>query len=98
MVYSSQKTNQVNFDSEKLDWFVKQVEKQQFDQVVDIVILNNLGRINITNIENYSNKSSKVNFHIVNYPDDINNYFVSNGHLNTTGHNVLANLLLPIIK
>ena len=95
---AKQKTNHVNFGSEKLDWFVKQVEKQQFDQVVDIVILNNLGRININHIENYSNKSVKVNFHVVNYPDDINNYFVSNGHLNNTGHTMLADLLLPIIK
>lgn len=38
-----------------------------------------------------------LKFHIINYPDDLNNYFVSNGHLNKKGHKILAILLEPIM-
>ena len=57
-----------------------------------------MGRIKVNGIEDYTNKSTMVNYHVINYPDELNNYFVSNGHLNKTGNKILANLLLPLLS
>ena len=92
------KTNFVDFDKNKLDWFTYQIEKEKFKQVIDVIIINNLGRIKINKINNYTNKSAKVRYHIVDFPDELANYFVSNGHLNEKGNEVLANLLIPLLK
>ncbi len=92
------KPNIVDFEREKLDWFASLIEKENFNSVIDIIILNNLGRIKIKEIENYSNQSKKVKFHLINFPDDLNNYFTSNGHLNKKGNEELAKLMEGLIR
>ncbi len=92
------KRKTVDFDKDKLDWLIGQIEKENFDRVVDIIVINNLGRTQINNIKKYNNTSSKVNFHVVDFPDDLSNYFASNGHLNAQGNEVLASLLFPVLN
>ncbi|MDH7446567.1 hypothetical protein [Aquimarina sp. 2201CG14-23] len=91
------KTKVVDFDKSKLDWLIDQIDKENFDTVIDIIVINNLGRIQVNRIEEYTNTSSRINFKVINFPDELSNYFVANGHLNAKGNRVLANLLTPIL-
>ena len=87
------KTKTEDFDYRKLDWFLNKIEDEQFELKINMVVINNLGRININGIENFISNSKKVEFNVIQFPDDLDNYFVSNGHLNEKGNRVLAELL-----
>ena len=84
----------VDFDATKLNWFIKEIENKKFKTKIKIVVLNNLGRISIKNIENFRYSSKNVQFHSIYFPDNLDNYFVSNGHLNEKGNLILAELLI----
>lgn len=87
-----------DFERNKLDWLVKKIEEQKFRHTIDIVVINNLGRMHLNKIKDYQNDSDKIRFHVVEFPDELNNYFVANGHLNERGNKVLAKLLKPIFE
>ena len=72
---------------------LNKIEDEQFELKINMVVINNLGRININGIENFISNSKKVEFNVIQFPDDLDNYFVSNGHLNEKGNRVLAELL-----
>ncbi|MEW7278521.1 hypothetical protein ABW636_07985 [Aquimarina sp. 2201CG1-2-11] len=55
-------------------------------------MINNLGRIKVNGIHSYAYKTPKVSIDVIDFPDDLKNYFVSNGHLNSKGNKVLADL------
>ena len=86
-----------SFDENRLNWFISKIDEQQFELKVNIVILNNLGRIHINDIKNFQSKSKRVQVNSLGFPDDLGNYFISNGHLNENGHKVLAKLLRPLL-
>lgn len=92
------KSKKLDFEKEKLDWVIKKIEEQGFDKVIDIVVINNIGRTRLNGILEYKNNSRAVRFHVLEFPDDLSNYFISNGHLNEKGNTVLAQLLMPILK
>ncbi|WP_438423355.1 hypothetical protein [Aquimarina macrocephali] len=92
------KKKELDFDEKKLDWIVKKIEEQEFDQVIDIVVINNLGRMHLNKITDYQNDSDNIRLHIVQFPDELSNYFVANGHLSEKGNKVLAEILKPIFK
>ncbi|APY12410.1 hypothetical protein BWZ22_14780 [Seonamhaeicola sp. S2-3] len=98
--YGSPKVKQkiLNYDKAKLDWFIKKIEEENFDKKINIIVINNLARTKIKNIENYKNKSKKVDFFVINFPNELDNYFISNRHLNKKGNKVLAKLLKPIME
>ena len=86
-----------DFDEKKLSWFITKIDGQQFELKVNIVVLNNLGRIHVNDIKNFQSKSMRVQVNSLEFPDDLDNYFVSNGHLNENGHEILAKLLRPLL-
>ncbi len=92
------KNKDVDFEKENLDWVINQLATQDLGITIDMVVINNLGRINIKNIHDYKSNTQQVRYHVVDYPDGLSNYFVANGHLNEKGNEVLADLLLPIFQ
>ncbi|WP_109300650.1 hypothetical protein [Aquimarina sp. AU474] len=92
------KQKNVDFNQENLDWVVRKIEEQKLNDIVEVVVINNLGRIHLNGITDYKSDSSQVNFNVIEFPDDLNNYFVANGHLNEKGNKILADLLYPIVK
>lgn len=92
------KKKKLDFEKDKLDWVIKKIEEQEFDKVIDIVVINNIGRTHLNKITEYQNDSEAIRFHVVEFPDELSNYFISNGHLNEKGNTVLAELLIPIFK
>ncbi len=92
------KTKEVDFDKNELDWYIEQIIKEDYDQEIAIVVINNLGRIKVNGIHSYSYNTSKVSIDVIDFPDDLNNYFVSNGHLNSKGNKVLADMFYKVLK
>tara|TARA_R110002012_G_scaffold283304_2_gene473583 strand:+ start:28718 stop:29680 length:963 start_codon:yes stop_codon:yes gene_type:complete len=88
----------IKFNPKELDWLIKNIQAENKNIPTDIIILNNLGRIKIKDIYNYKYKSELINLHIVEYPDELSNYFISNGHLNEKGNEELARLLIPLFN
>ncbi len=98
--YGTAKTKQknVDFDQNNLDWVIRKIEDQKLQHKVEVVVINNLGRIHLNGITDYQTNSKGIRFNVVQFPDDLNNYFVANGHLNEKGNKVLADILYPIFK
>ncbi|WP_047414391.1 hypothetical protein [Cellulophaga sp. Hel_I_12] len=98
--YGAAKVSQkvVKFETKELDWLLNNIKAENGNTPTDIIILNNLGRIKIKDIYNYKYTSKHINIHIVDYPDDLSNYFISNGHLNNKGNEELSRLLIPIFN
>ncbi len=87
-----------DYDKQKLDWLLSKLEELELKQTVEIVVINDLGKLHINDIAEYKSNSERINFNVVQYPAGLSNYFVSNGHLSEKGNEVLAELLLPIFK
>ncbi|WP_234859189.1 hypothetical protein [Aquimarina aquimarini] len=92
------KAKTLEFDKYKLDWLFKKIEEQELNQVIDVVVINNLRRTKLATIEEYNIDSEAIRFHVLQFPDELSNYFVSNGHLNEKGNTVLAELLQSVFK
>ena len=100
--YGSSRTSKrsINFNKKNLDWLLNKIEEEDFNHKIDIVLINNLGRKSVNHIyEEFKNKNlENITLNIIEFPDELSNYFISNGHLNKKGNLVLANLLEQFFK
>lgn len=89
----------VTYDDKKLDWFTQKINQSNFKSPITLIIINNLNGVKIENINQYKlDKNFKdITLEVIDFPDDINNYFTSNSHLNEKGNNTLVKLISPLI-
>jgi len=95
---SKSKNKPVSYNKQNLDWLISKINHLDLKIDVDIILINNLGRTKILEIEKYTTSNSKVKFHVIEFPDKLDNYFISNGHLNAKGNEELVKLLLPVLQ
>lgn len=91
---------EMTFDETKLNWLLKVINHKAFNTKIDIIIINNLNRRYIKNIDTFkpSVPLNKITVETINFPDNLNNYFMANGHLNEEGHKELGKLVKHCFK